>query len=291
MLYRHISDAVKETLQYIEARKNNQQTPLYTSKKKLNKAIDGFSWGRIYTLAGLSGSGKSLTIEEIKRDLIDYNKEQEFDILSFEFEMLAIDQIARNLSGKIQKSVSTLFSANKEFLSDEEFDKVKEISQELEHYPIYYVDEVGTTSDVERTIFEFLLNRKDKNRGIVITIDHVLLTKGQKGESEKEVVDTLMHKCVELKKSLTAEGYKVMFILLSQLNREIEKQERVMNPLFHYPTKNDIFAASSVYYCSDVVIILHKPAIIEGLGSFYGTAKSGFPNGLPIFTEDRKSVV
>lgn len=100
-----------------------------------------------------------------------------------------------------------------------------------------------------------------------------------------------MHKCVHLKKSLTSAGHKVMFILLSQLNRDIEKQERVLNPLFHYPTKNDIFAASSVYYCSDVVIIVHKPAIIEGLGSFYGASKKGFPKGLPVFTEDSRALI
>lgn len=42
MLYRHISDAVDDTLKYIEARRNNEESPLYISKEKLNKAIDGF---------------------------------------------------------------------------------------------------------------------------------------------------------------------------------------------------------------------------------------------------------
>lgn len=205
--------------------------------------------------------------------------------------MLATDQIARNLSGKTQKSVPSIFSANKEFLSEIDFEEIKKAGESLRKYPIYYVDEIGTVSDVERTIYEFLLNREEKERGIIITIDHLLLIKGQRGENEKEVVDDLMHKCVQLKKSLMAEGYKVMFILLSQLNRDIERQERVMNPMFHYPTKSDIFAASSIYYCSDVVIILHKPALIEGIGSYYGTAKSGFPNGLPIFTDDKRAMI
>jgi len=82
-----------------------------------------------------------------------------------------------------------------------------------------------------------------------------------------------------------------MFILLSQLNRDIESQDRVANPAFHYPNKNDIFAASSVYYSSDVVIIFHKPAVIEGLGLFYGPARSGFPKGLPVFLEGERPMV
>ncbi len=292
MKYRHISKAVEETIQYISDRREGKQLPLYTTKSKLNKAIDGFSWGRIYTLCGLSGSGKSITIEELKRDLIDCNKTQNFDILSFEFEMLAIDQITRNISGKTEKSVNELYSANKEYLDSETFEQAVKATEILTKYPIYYVDEIGTVNEIKSTILSFLdEHNANKDRGLVVTIDHVLLTRGMSGQAEKEVVDQLMHTCVELKKSLTSAGYKIMFILLSQLNREIEKQERVLNPMFHFPTKNDIFAASSVYYCSDVVLILHKPAIIEGLGGYYGPPRKGYPKGLPIFTQNQEAFI
>ena len=43
MHYKHISEAAKEALQYIEDRKDGKQLPLYTNLPKLNKAIDGFS--------------------------------------------------------------------------------------------------------------------------------------------------------------------------------------------------------------------------------------------------------
>mgnify|MGYP001609923941 FL=1 len=206
--------------------------------------------------------------------------------------MLSTDQIARNISGKTEKSVAELYSANQEYLDKETFSKVEEITKELLSYPIYYVDEVGTVPEIKSTIYSFLNeHNSNKDKGLIVTLDHSLLTKGLSGQSEKETVDQLMHLFVELKKTLTVEGYKVMFILLSQLNRDIEKQERVLNPMFHFPTKNDIFAASSVYYCSDVVLILHKPAIIEGLGGYYGPPRKGYPKGLPVFNEDSNAMI
>ena len=292
MKYRHIKEAVAETIDYIEDRMAGKQLPLYTNKKKLNKAIDGFSWGRIYAFPGLSGVGKSITLEEFKRDMVDCNPKQEFDILSFEFEMLAIDQIARNISGKINASVEELYSHNKNFLSAEVFEEVKKASETIKEYPIYYVDDIGTVQDIASTILTFLQDKNpDKKKGLVVTIDHVLLTKGGTGQSEKDTVDLLMHTLVSLKKSLTSEGYKIMFLVLSQLNREIEKAERILNPMLHFPTKNDIFAASSVYYCSDVVMILHMPAIIEGLMGYYGPSRTTYPKGLPIYTEDKTPII
>lgn len=72
--------------------------------------------------------------------------------------------------------------------------------------------------------------------------------------------------------------------MLSQLNRDIESKDRVTNPLLHYPIKNDIFAASSVFYCSDYVLVSHKPSIVNGIDQFYGPPRNPqFPHGLPVY--------
>jgi hypothetical protein len=42
-MYKHISDAVDTAIQYIDDRRHGKQLPLYTSKIKFNKAIDGLS--------------------------------------------------------------------------------------------------------------------------------------------------------------------------------------------------------------------------------------------------------
>ncbi len=122
-----------------------------------------------------------------------------------------------------------------------------------------------------------------RNRGIIITLDHTLLTKGGTSDNEKSVVDELSKMFVALKKELIRLGVKVIIIMLSQLNRDIESEKRVMNPLLHYPNKNDIFAASSVYYCSDYVLVSHKPALINGIQRYYGPPRgTKYPRGLPV---------
>lgn len=199
--------------------------------------------------------------------------------------MLANDQIIRNLSGKMNKSTKELYSAGG-VLSETDMDNIKRHLDLMSKYPIFYVDTVGTVNQIEATIRAFIANRQllEKKKGLVVTLDHVLLTKGKEGAAEKQVVDSLMHKLVELKKTLVEkEGMRVLFIVLSQLNRDIEKPERVNNAFFHYPTKNDIFAASSVYYSSDYVLVTHKPSIVNGIDNFYGPPRGQFPQGLPVY--------
>jgi hypothetical protein len=68
------------------------------------------------------------------------------------------------------------------------------------------------------------------------------------------------------------------------LNRDIEDKERVTNKNLHYPNKNDIFAASSIYYCCDYVIIIHSPSIVVGMENYYGPATKKYPKGLPVYS-------
>lgn len=283
--YKHVSDAVAQALEYMDGRRKGTVKSLKTSFPKLNKALlAGVEWGRIFTIAGLSGSGKSTICEQLKRDFVDYNKDQDFDILSFEFEMLGQDQVARNLSGKLDTSTKQLYSADVP-LSDSQFDRVKELSKEIAEYPIYYVDDIGSVEDIRDTIIGFIEEQQlmQRQRGLVVTVDHVLLTKGRMGEDEKITIDRLTHLCVQLRKYYSSRGMKIIFILLSQLNRNIETPERVLNPELHYPTKNDIFGASSLFYSSDYVLITHKPSVINGMGKYYGPAREGYKLGLPVY--------
>lgn len=283
----HISEGTARTYQYILDRKEGRITSLKTSKNKFNQALmNGLDWGRILTIAGLSSAGKSTILEEMKRDFIALNPTEKFDILSFEFEMLIEDQIARRLSAVTGKTVKELYSA---FTPLKEIDKVKDILDEVAKDPIYYVDQVATVDEVESTVMNFAVNKSiPTDRGLVVTIDHVLLTKGAQGEKEKEIVDTLMHRLVAIKKKLSSMKVRVSFIVLSQLNREIEQPERVLKSILHFPTRNDIFGASSVYQCSDYLLISHRPANINGIRNYGPPMKSkGFPEGLPIRHEGR----
>lgn len=151
-----------------------------------------------------------------------------------------------------------------------------------------------TVDELINTIIVFIQNRKlvEKRTNLIITIDHVLLTSPSKqNEDEKSIIDRLMKSLVNLKKIINSMGINVIFIVLSQLNREIESYERVNNPFLHYPSKRDLFAASSTYYCSDYVLVLHRPASVVGMGNFYGPPTGEYKRGLPVFHPKTKEVM
>ncbi len=219
--------------------------------------------------------------------MLELNKDQDFDVLSFQFEMLGIDEIARDLSSSMKIPIKKLYSAEGN-LSEKEIDKIDTLLEEMKAIPLSIVDNIGTVEDIKDTIIQYVTSKglKEKKRGLVVTLDHSLLVRSMDYDDEKSTIDKLMHMLVGLKKTLAGNGIKVIFIILSQLNRNIESSERVINSNLHYPNKNDLFGASSVYYSSDYVVIIHRPCLIDGLGNWYGPRKPGFRDGLPVFNPE-----
>jgi replicative DNA helicase len=284
--YEHLSKGVERTKKYIQERNDGTSKSLITSKPSLNKTLmDGIDWNRIITIGGQSGSGKSTILEELKRDFCTLN-EIDFNILSFEFEMLIEDQLARSISPKVNRSVKELYT------KDSNIDGVMDALDQYNDMPIYFVDNVGSVVDIRETIVDFVQKLcLPTGKNVIITLDHLLLTKGKRGDEEKDVIDDLMRTFVELKKYISSLGIKCLFVSLSQLNRNIENPERILNPLLHYPNKNDLFAASSTYYCSDYVIITHRPATISGITRYYGPPTKNHKQGLPLRSSNNKDLI
>lgn len=282
--FKHISNGVSQFKKYAKGRMDGTIRSLRVSQEKVNKALlDGIEWNKIFTIAGLSGSGKSLILEQWKRDFVDYNPHEKFEILSFEFEMLIEDQIARNVSGQLNMTTKDIYSGTHPLLT-EEYNKVVAASEKITKYPIWYVDDSGTVDQIKDTIIKFTQDRDLKKRecGLVVTIDHTLLTKGKQGEDERLKIVALYSMAIELKKAFAAEGMRIILLFLSQLNRDIESNDRVINSKLHYPTKNDLFASSASYYSSDYVLISHKPAGIRGIEWYGPPLGKDWPSGLPI---------
>lgn len=280
-----IPQVIDEATEFILRRKEGLEPSLKVKSTKINDTfLDGFDWGRIITVAGSSGSGKSTLVRQFITEMIDENPLQDFEVLSFQFEMLGIDEIARDISSKVNKSLKEIYSAGKQ-LSDTDYSIICKKLDELRKYNISIVDNSGTVSEIKDTILRFIIENKlaQSKRGLIVSIDHTLLITKEDNQEDKQVIDSLMFMLVTLKKKLASLGIKVIFFVISQLNRNIEANERIINPKLHYPNKNDLFGASSVYNGSDYVIIVHRPCIIDGLGNWYGPARKGWSEGLPVF--------
>ena len=266
-LIRPMSIVAQEAINYISGRREHSIVSLKTRWEKFNKqCMGGIEPNTVYTIAGISGSGKSSFANEISTDIIDLNKGEDIIILVFSLEMVGFRQVGRTLSSKLRKTTSTLYSSETA-LDDETFRKVIEVSQSLKEYPIYFVDNPTTPMEVEEIIKSFYEKYvKGTNKHFIIMYDHALLTKpiGSTIETMQELERVFIN----------AKKYPMTSILqLAQMNRQIENPERINNFLSHYPMRSDISSADALFQASDYVIVIHRPEIL-------GIQEYG-PNHLP----------
>ena len=262
-----MSIVAQEAINYISGRREHSIVSLKTRWKKFNKqCMGGIEPNTVYTIAGISGSGKSSFANEISTDIIDLNKGEDIIILVFSLEMVGFRQVGSTLSSKLRKTTSTLYSSETD-LDDETFRKVIEVSQSLKEYPIYFVDNPTTPMEVEEIIKSFYEKYvKGTNKHFIIMYDHALLTKpiGSTIETMQELERVF----------ISAKKYPMTSILqLAQMNRQIENPERINNFLSHYPMRSDISSADALFQASDYVIVIHRPEIL-------GIQEYG-PNHLP----------
>ncbi len=254
---RPISVVAQEAINYIDGRRTHNIVSLKTRWEKLNRqCMGGIEPNTIYTFAGISGTGKSSMVNTMTTDLIDLNPDCDIVVLNFSLEMVGFRQIGRTLSNKLRKTTSTLYSSETD-LDDETFRKVIAVSNKLKAYPIYFVDDPGTPMQIEQTIRNFYEKYiKGTGKHFVITFDHTLLTK-QVG-SVIETTSELEKVFIRIKKlPLTS------IIQIAQMNREIEKPERINNPSAHYPMRSDLSSSDAMFQASDYVFVLQRPEILN----------------------------
>lgn len=263
----HISNATDEILSYMDKRRSGTIKSLKTRWEKFNnQCMGGIEPNSIYTFAGISGSGKSSFLNTLESDLFECNPDVDFVVLSFNFEMLSSRQVGRKLSNALNRTTQQLYSGfTNEQLAEEDLQAARKAATKIRKLPIYYVDLPGNVDDIRDTILEFSKLDFVKNKWLIITLDHTLLTKGRSGEKEREILANLQYMFMEMKKF----GRNTI-IQLSQMNREIESTDRLGNPSMHFPTRRDIFGGESVFQASDYVIVLHRPELL--LLKTYGPA-------------------
>lgn len=266
-IIRPMSKVAQEAITYIAGRRDHSITSLKTRWNKFNRqCMGGIEPNTVYTIAGISGSGKSSMANELTTDIVDLNPQENIIILNFSLEMVGFRQVGRTLSNKLRKTTSTLYSSEKD-LDDETFRKVIAVSNQLKEYPIYFVDNPTTPTQVKDIIYGFYEQYvKNTNKYFIIIYDHALLTK-QVG-SVIETISELERVFIQAKKlPLTS------IIQLAQMNRNIEAPERINNPLSHYPIRSDLSSSDAIFQASDYVLVIHRPEIL-------GIQEYG-PNHLP----------
>ena len=264
-------DALKKALFKMKARRNGEIKSLKTAWVNFNNAFcDGLEWRTITVVGARPGTGKTLFMEQLVNDVIKINPDQKFRILKFQFEMLDETNGIRKLSMNVGSDYNTLMSKEKP-VDKGIFQKCVDFYDSTEGYDL--VDVVYDPCTVEEmcaTIHAYMEKHKteDGYTNTLITIDHSALFRVGKGQKDKfEMLYTLGEGLTAMKKK-----FPVAFLVLSQLNRNVETIERTKDGTYgNYILDSDLYGSDALLQHADVVLGINKP--FNRRIKFYGPEK------------------
>jgi len=256
-------EGFQDSLNYLRGRKEGKIKSLVTPWPKFNDAMtDGIEWNTMTVIGGRPASGKTLIAEQIIREAFVLNPTENFRVLQFQFEMLARSSAIREYSSIIGRSYKYLCSADGK-LSDDDLEKCFLYAKQKVKYPIDIVETPKTVAEFKEVIHQYMEEHsyyKDDcktHTKTLITIDHSLLFKRDK-PFEKDKQDMLSN----LGEALTylKRIYPISFIVLSQLNRNIDNPERAEDGKYsNYILESDIFGSDALLQHADTVIGINRP--------------------------------
>lgn len=257
-LWRRYGDLMMDGVNYLNNRALGKTKSLKTLWPSFNKiGLNGMEWQSLYVIGARPGIGKTLIAGAITKDLQRLNPDQTFSVLHFQFEMLGRNMAIRELAAASKLKVRYLQSAQDNGdppLSKSDYDKLLIYAQNQGHRREYVVDTATTVLQLQEIVEKFYAATK---LPFVVTLDHTLLIKkGASDTSKQQTLEALAITMTNLKNK-----YPVIFIVLTQLNREIDNTERhVAGKLSQYPSQSDVFGSDSLLQCSDVMIAVNRPS-------------------------------
>ena len=257
-LWKHYSDVMNEGLIYIHNRAIGSSKSLKTQWKQFNNiGLNGVEWNSLYVIGARPGVGKTLIASSLTRELQTLNPDQDFAVLHFQFEMLGRNMALREFSSANNMNIRYLQSAKDDGmppLSKTDFDKLKAYASANKTRQEFIIDKALTVNEMQSALIQFY---RKVAKPFVVTLDHTLLVKQSGSEkSKQETLNNLAVMLAEMKNKLP-----VMFIILTQLNREIDDAERQKpGQAGNYPTEKDVFGSDALLQCADVMIAYNRPA-------------------------------
>ena len=264
-------DALKKALYKMKARHNGELKSLKTAWVNFNNAFcDGLEWRTITVVGARPGTGKTLFMEQLVNDVIKINPDQKFRILKFQFEMLDETNGIRKLSMNVGSDYNTLMSKDKP-VDKGIFQKCVEFYESTSSYDIVdVVYDPCTVDEMCATIHAYMEKHKSEDgfTNTLVTIDHSALFKVGKGQKDKfEMLYGLGEALTEIKKR-----FPVAFLVLSQLNRNVETIERAKDGTYgNYILDSDLYGSDALLQHADVVLGINRP--FNRRIKFYGPEK------------------
>jgi replicative DNA helicase len=263
-------DALFKALAKMAARSRGDIKSLRSAWPKFNDAFcDGLEWRTITVVGARPGTGKTLFMEQLISDIIEMNRDQRFRILKFQMEMVDETSGIRKFSLNTGADYNTLMSKGKK-IDKALFAKCQDYYDNTAHkdiidviYDACTVDEMCATIHYQMQKHSKLTvdadgNQKREYTNMLVAIDHSALFKNGKGQKDKfEMLGALGEALTMLKKK-----YPVAFVVLSQLNRNIDDPKRAVDGDYgNYVLDSDIYGSDALLQHADVVLGINKPSL------------------------------
>ena len=255
-------DALRKALTKIAARSRGEIKSLKSAWPKFNDAFcDGLEWRTITVVGARPGTGKTLFMEQLISDIIQYNTDQEVRILKFQMEMVDETSGIRKLSLNTGADYNTLMSKSQK-IDKALFTKCLHYYNATETTDIIDVIYDACTVDEMCATIRYQMEKHKKADGsftnMLVAIDHSALFKNGKGQKDKfEMLGALGEALTMMKKR-----YPVAFVVLSQLNRNIDDPKRAIDGDYgNYVLDSDIYGSDALLQHADVVMGINKPSI------------------------------
>ena len=255
--------SLEKGLLKMKAKREGKIPALISAWPKFNDAFcDGLEWKTITVVGARPGTGKTLFMEQLVSDIIAKNPDQEFRVLKFQMEMVDETSAIRKFSLITGADYNTLMSKDGKLVDKRLFEKCVDYYKETENIDIINVIYDNCTVNEMCSTIHHELERHKKPDGsysnILVTIDHSALFKNDVGQKDKfEMLGALGEALTYMKKN-----YPIAFIVLSQLNRNIDDTKRQVEATYgNYVLDSDIYGSDALLQHADVVIGINKPSV------------------------------
>lgn len=256
--------AYEKALLEMRGRMDGRIKSLATAWPKFNDAtLNGLEWNTLTVVGARPGVGKTLFMEQLVTEVIALNQDQDFQVLQFQFEMPEKTLGMRAFSAITQKDYGVLHSKY-EPLQEEIYNKCKQYTSTLnKNNKVFSIYRPCTVNEFCASIdYHFKTNVKEVNGTkvypkLLVTVDHSALFKRDKHEKDRfEMLYNLGEALTFMKRT-----YPLSFVILSQLNRNIDDPKRAMEGTYgNYVLDSDLFGADALLQHADIVLGINKPA-------------------------------
>jgi replicative DNA helicase len=256
-------DALRKAILKIKARRKGELQSLKSAWPKFNDAFcDGLEWRTITIVGARPGTGKTLFMEQLISDIIEHNADQEFRVLKFQMEMVDETSGVRKLSLNTGADYNTLMSKGGHPVDEKIFYKCVDYYNKTTNSDFINVIYDACTVDEMCATIHYEMEQNQREDGtytnLLVGIDHSALFRVGKGQKDKfEMLNSLGEALTMMKKK-----YPVAFVVLSQLNRNIDAPDRQRDGEYgNYILDSDIYGSDALLQHADVVMGINKPSI------------------------------